>query len=290
LRTESQEPRRISTLLGHAHVDMALRCLGSLLACSAEPLRLRVHDDGSLTPEDLERLAAGLGSPEVVLRTEADERLAEHLAGRPATRAFRDANPLGLKLVDVPLLAGGEVTYCDSDVLFLRPFRGLFDLPTDGAGALFMSDRQNAYSFRSWHLLAHRRLRVPCRVNTGLIRLRAGAYDPDRIEWFLERPELQRTPPWVEQTAWALLGAAAGCRLYDPAQIAIPLPGEIPGADTVALHFVSPVRSLLAGYANRPVTGGEPVAIRSVPARRCGMIRLVATELGRRRGRLRLSA
>lgn len=279
----------VSTLLGHAHVEMALRCLGSLLACSADPLRLRVHDDGSLTPGDLERLAAGLGSPEVVSRAEAEERLTEHLAGRPATRSFRRANPLGLKLVDVPILAGEELAYCDSDILFLRPFTGLFDLPADGAGALFMSDRQNAYSFRSWQLLTHRRLRVPCRVNTGLIRLRAGTYDPDRIEGFLERPELQRTPPWVEQTAWALLGAAAGCRLYDPDQIAIPLPGETLGAETVALHFVSPVRSLLAGYADRPAAGGEPVAIRSLPARRCGMARLVATELGRQLERLRLS-
>ena len=51
------EPRLVSTLLGHAHVEMALPCLGSLLRFSAEPLRLRVHDDGTLTAADQERLA-----------------------------------------------------------------------------------------------------------------------------------------------------------------------------------------------------------------------------------------
>src|SRR5579864_7907589 len=89
--------RPVATLLGHAHVEMALLCLGSLLRFSATPLRLRIHDDGSLTRADLERLA-GLGQPEIVSRQEADDRLAEVLAARPATRAFRAANPLALKL------------------------------------------------------------------------------------------------------------------------------------------------------------------------------------------------
>src|ERR1700724_2016179 len=159
---ESGEPRLVSTLLGHAHVEMALRCLGSLLALSAAPLRLRIHDDGSLTGADLERLAAGLGTPSVVSRREADERLADLLDRHPAARAFRLANPLALKLLDVPLLAapaaaGEPLAYCDSDVLFLRRFSGLFELPP-GAGALFMHDPQNAYSVRSWDLLLERRL------------------------------------------------------------------------------------------------------------------------------------
>ena len=53
----------VATLLGHAHVEMALACLGSLLRYSAEPLRLRIHEDGSLLAADRERLTAGLGSP-----------------------------------------------------------------------------------------------------------------------------------------------------------------------------------------------------------------------------------
>src|SRR5215216_7745258 len=103
-------PLRVSTLLGHTHVDMALACLGSLIGRSAEPLRLRVHDDGSLTDEDRARLAEGLAGPEMVTRVEADARVAEALANRPALRAFRVGNPLGLKLIDVPLLTESRET------------------------------------------------------------------------------------------------------------------------------------------------------------------------------------
>ncbi len=300
------EPRPVSALLGHAHVEMALLCLGSLLRESAEPLKLQVHDDGSLTAEDRERLAAGLGEPAVVSRREADERLADVLASRPALRAFRKENPLGLKLLDVALLAPGaagapdaELAYCDSDVLFLRPFSGLFSLPPDvgGAGALFMHDPQNAYSVRSWHLLREPRLRLAARVNSGVFTFRTRFFDPDLVEWFLGRPEYRFAPVWVEQTAWALLAATAGCRLLDPAAVAFPRPGREPGPETVALHFVSPLRALLepiarglrARSAPEPPIGipiAIPIAIRSFPASRLTVFGLAATEARRRLARL----
>src|ERR1700674_1412662 len=290
---KSEQPRVVSTLLGHAHVDMALLCLGSLLGFSADRLRLRVHDDGSLTAADLERLAAGLRDPEVVPRREADERLADHLAGRPATRALRAANPLALKLVDVPLLAAaGELAYCDSDVLFLRPFARLFHLPPT-AGALFMCDPQNAYSVRSWHLLRERRLRLAARVNTGIVGFRTGCYDLDLVEWFLARPEYRFAPVWVEQTGWALLAPPAGCLLLDPGAVGIPVPGREPPERQVALHFVSPMRGLLEGVARRAAErtlGGEAreaVEVQRSPARRLTAAALAVTELRRRLRRLR---
>jgi hypothetical protein len=284
--------RLVSTLLGHAHVEMGIRCLGSLLGLSADPLRLRIHDDGSLTPADLERLATGLRDPLVVSRPEADERLAGLLADRPAARAFRDANPLALKLLDVPLLAAGaELAYCDSDVLFLRPFSRLFELPP-GAGALFMRDPQNAYSVRSWHLLLERRLRLAGHVNTGVIAFRRSCFDLDLLEWFLSRPQYRFAPVWVEQTCWALLAHPAGCRLLDPAAVSIPVPGREPAARQVALHFVSPVRGLLWPIAGRLAGRRLPgpaaaVEIRSVAAPRLSVLSLAASEVRRRVRRLR---
>jgi len=275
--------KRVASLLGHAHVEMAALCLGTLLRGSAEPLALRLHDDGSLTSEDRERLAAALNDPEVVPRAEADERVAEVLARRPALAAFRRRNPLALKLIDAVVCAGPELAYCDTDVLFLRPFSGL--LP-DGAGAAFMADHQNAYSVRSWHLLRHRRLRLPRHVNSGVIHFPTAAWDPDLLEWYLGRPEFGFAPVWAEQTAWALLGARAGCRLFDPAQIRIPKPGMQDSGEIVALHFVGPVRSLLAEWAGRPLADGPPVPIGRVPAGRCGAFDLAWTEVRRRLGRL----
>jgi hypothetical protein len=288
----AQRPLVVASVLGHRHVEMAILCLGSLRRLSAEPVMLRLHDDGSLDGRDRERLNEELGEPEIVSRAQADERTSEWLAPRPALRAFRRANPLALKLVDAMLWAGDELTYCDSDVLFLRPFTGLFQhLPDSGPGALFMTDRQNAYSLRSWHLLRYPRLRLPQRLNSGLIAFRAAGYDPDLLEWYLSRPELGFAPVWVEQTAWALLAGQVPCRLLDPLQVRIPFPGETPGAETaestgtVALHFVSSVRSLLADYEDDSMAAGEPVVIRSLPARRCGAFDLAATEIRRRLAR-----
>lgn len=294
MRKTLREPVRVATLLGHAHVEMALACLGSLLRHSADPLHLRIHEDGSLDPQDRERLARGLGDPEFVPRAEADARVEDLLAGRPALRAFRQGNPLALKLIDIPFLSGMEaddglddLAYCDSDVLFLRPFAGLFRFPGPETGAVFMSDRQNAYSLRSWHLLARRRLALPCRVNSGVLLFRTRFFDPDLLEWYLSRPEFGFAPVWVEQTAWALLGQRAGCRLWDPRLLRLPEAGEPPGG-TVALHFVSPLRHLLPGFLERAAdrTGEPPVPVGTVPARRCRPWDLALTEARRRLVRL----
>lgn len=275
--------KTVATLLGHTHVEMALSCLGSLLRYSADPLRLCIHDDGSLTAADLARLGEGLEGPEVILRREVDERVEASLGDRPALLAFRRRNPLALKLTDAVLLAGGgELAFCDSDVLFLRPFTGLFRFPGPETGAVFMADRQNAYSVRSWHLLRHRRLALPRRVNTGLLLFRTCLFDPDLLEWYFSRPEFGFAPVWAEQTAWALLGQRAGCRLWDPGRIGFPGPGS--PADPVALHFVSPLRHLLWLLLEREPTrtGGPPVPVGTVPARRCHTWDMAWTEVRRR--------
>jgi len=260
---------------------MAILCLGSLLRHSAEALTLRLHDDGTLTEEDRERLAAQLRAPEIVHRSEADERAAAFLARHPALRELRRANVMALKLIDTVMYAGEELAYCDSDILFLRPFTGLYD--GTGAGALFMSDRQNAYSLRSWHLLRHPELRLPLRANAGLMGFRTAGFDLDFLDWYVARPEFQFSPVWMEQTAWGLLAMRVGCRVIDPKQVAIPEPGRAACEDgRVALHFTSTVRSLLPLWA--PLAFGPepdprpPVAIRSYPADRCRALHLAVTE------------
>jgi len=278
----------VATLLGHAHVGMALSCLGSLLRYSAEPLRLRIHEDGSLLAADRERLAEGLGGPTFVSRAEADDRVAATLAGRPALAAFRRANPLALKLIDIPLFSGdagdADLAYCDSDILFLRPFSALFADPGPETGAVFMSDRQNAYSLRSWHLLAAPRLSLPARVNSGVLRFRTRIFDPDLLEWYLARPEYGFAPVWREQTAWALLAGRTGCRLWDPRLLRFPDPAGRPGEEVVALHFVTPLRALFPRSleAARDRTGEAPVKVGTIPARRCRPWDLAWSEARRR--------
>ncbi|HBL31381.1 MAG TPA: hypothetical protein DD490_31530 [Acidobacteria bacterium] len=279
-----QAPLVVTSLLGHSHVDMALLCLGSLLAHAAEPVRLRLHDDGTLTGEDRARLAEGLAEPEIVARGDAEERLAEHLAARPATRELRRTNPLGLKLVDAAVLGAEErLLFCDTDVLFFRPFSGLWGAEGE---TVFLHDTQHAYSVRSWQVLREPRLRLAGFVNTGIVGFPRAAYDADLLEWFLAHPAYHRTPVWVEQTAWALLGARHGCRFVDPSRVRLPGERFTPPEGLVALHFVTPRRALLPLYAGwaRAAAGAEPVALTTVPAPGCPWWSLAAAELKRRLG------
>lgn len=280
---------RVRCLLGHGQVPMAAACLRSLLDHSVEPVALVLHEDGTLTPADRDLLASRLPGVSFVSRARADDEVAPSLARRPATRLFRQANPLALKLVDVAVLERSErVAYCDSDVLFLRTFSGLFPEPGPRLDAVFMSDYQNAYSVRSWDLALSRRLRLARRVNTGLFSVRRSAVDLDLVEWFLSRPRYRRTEPWVEQTCWALIAGGVATRLLDPAQIAFPFPGTDPRR-LVGLHFIGPLRHSFESWSRTAAAsepGRSPIEVGTVAARRCGAGTLARTELRRLAARL----
>jgi len=284
----------VTSLLGSAQVETALVCLATLLRYAAFPLRFRLLDDGTLTAEDRDRLSGALGAPEIIVRADADSRLAAYLSRWPATRIFREANPLALKLVDAAVFAGDrDLLFVDTDVLFLRPFSGLVPEPSDrpaggGAPALFMADSQSAYSVRSWQVLRDRRLRLPARVNTGIMVVRPGVFDPELVEWFLARTEYHRTPVWAEQTCWALLAVRAGAELLDPRRVVVPRPGVALDGDVVAAHFVRSVRHRLGKTAAAAPdrTGEEPVILGRVPARPATAFTLLADELRRRSERI----
>lgn len=282
--SRAPEPRNVASLLGHAQVEMAIACLSSLLRCSADPLRLVLHEDGTLEARDRERLLSSLPGSRLVPAPEADARVAECLRRHPASLAFRRDNPLARKLLDIPLLCEDEsLAYCDSDVLFFRPFTDLFRFAPDDTDAIFQCDLQDAYSVRSWQLLLEPRLRLPAHVNTGILHTRRKVYDPDFLEWFLSKPQFRRTPPWVEQTGWALLAGRGRCRLYDPAQIALAGPGGVTG-DPVAVHFVSPLRQHLeaALRSARDRSLEPPVRAKTVATTDASALRLARTELARR--------
>jgi hypothetical protein len=272
----------VTSVLGRAHLEMALLCLGSLRRYAPWAVRFVLHDDGSLGEEDVARLEAGLAPVRVVGRREADERMAPLLADRPACRGLRATNPLGLKLLDAALLGDGDLRFSDTDVLFLRPFTGLLERPA-GVRGVFMEDRVSAYSLRSWDLLRAPRLRLPRRVNTGLLAFDRAAYDLDRVEWFLSRPGHHRTPVWVEQTTWALLLGDAPARAWDPRLVRFPSETPETDRDAVALHFISPLRDRLEARRDAPDRSGEPpVAVGTVPSRPESLPSLAWVE-GRRR-------
>jgi len=277
----------VTSLLGRAQIEVAALCLRSLAAYCEEEVRFRLHDDGTLRTADAERLEGLLGTVEVVWRADADERMDTLLARRPGIAAWRRSNPLALKLADV-LLLGDEDTliFCDTDVLFLRPFSAGALALGGGVDAVFMADNQSAYSMRSWQALATPRVRLLRRVNTGLLAVRRTLWDADLVEWFATRSDLHRTPVWAEQTCWALLGARGRTHLLNERQVLVPRGDAALGSDLVAAHFVRSVRYRLAGVAaEAPDRRGEgPVELEAAPAQRCRAHHLLADELRRRFG------
>lgn len=282
--------RTVRTLIGHRQVDVGLRCLSSLMRYSVEPLSLIIHDDGTLTQEDCDLLTLHLEGAKVLSRGESDGLVLPLLAHHPKCRAYRQRHPLALKLIDMALIEQGELAYCDSDILFLKPYTQLFSWPNGMGAAIFMQDSQEAYSLYPWHIRPFGDIKVPRKVNTGLILFRTCQYDLDFVEWFLGRPQLQQVfekrSHWIEQTCWAALGWRVGCYMWNANQLIIAnMKMDRVTEETIGIHFVAAYRDNLNGFPERshelPPTD-EAVVINAFPAHKSSSLRLLAQDVRRR--------
>lgn len=282
----------VHSLACHAAVAMACRGFASLARCSARPINFVVHDDGSLEPEDRERLQAAVEGITFVDRHTADGMIESRLSRHPLCRAFRRSNPLALKLLDMPLLAaGGDVACCDTDVRAFSRFSGVFEFPDAETTGLFMRDTQNAYALRPWHLMASG-IALPMCINTGLMLFRTSHHDLDFIEWFLGRQfnVYRRLPGWLEQTCWAALAHRGRCRLYDPTQVRVIRDADcLTDVALVIGHFTSDVRGLWDRAQPAPSEHDTTAVacVRTDAAERLTVMRLAAEQVGRAAGRTR---
>lgn len=280
----------VRTLICHKDVDTALPCLKSLLDQSRDVIQLLLHDDGTLTEKDAEVLLQSLPGSSILSRKEADLRMEEILKNHPRCLRLRSDYPLSLKLLDVALLSEGDLTYCDTDILFFRSFSGIPSL-TAQASAIFMSDPNEAYALRPWHLTPFGPLRLPASVNTGIICFRKNAYDLDYVEWMWNQTALQqafkKTMCWAEQTCWAALGARTDCSLLSTEQFQVVGASWKPQPGTIAGHFVTSYRSRLPEYfQNTNANSGSVSLLQIIPAKKCGIFRLAAHQAARRTRRI----
>ncbi len=262
---------------------MAVTCLGSLADACADPVAFRIHDDGTLVDEDKARLVSRLPDCTFVHRGVADEEMDSRLRRYPACRGFRARQIYGLKLFDVPLLSSGKaVAFCDSDVLFLRPFLGLFEFPDSDCGSLFMQDWQEAYALRPWHLTPFGQLSVPRRLNCGLFYLRLSTYDLDFIEWVIARGyKVFSRLSWLEQTCWGALALRSGGRYWDSRQVCVVRSMDSLSDTTVGAHFTSSVRGLLVDAVDYVRRDLAPVPLQVTPMRRLSAARLAGDQISR---------
>jgi hypothetical protein len=181
-----------------------------------------------------------------------------------------------LKIFDVALLASEELSYSDSDILYLRPFQGIFGPSSARFPAMFMTDVKEAYAVRPWQLSPVGPIRLAGRVNAGLMRIVPGFLDLDFVEWLLGETGghsvWARRSYWNEQTCWAALAGRTGCGLWDHRQVVMATADmTCASGDAVAIHFVSTHRGRLHEYTSRgrPPTD-PPVTIGCRPAQCIG--------------------
>lgn len=272
----SASPQEIRTLLCHRDVELAIHCLSSALELTEDPVKLVIHDDGSLTAEDRATIEARLPGTRILNRRDADAIMAEKLARHPHARQFRDGSVWGLKLLDVVLAEPGTCFYLDGDIRFFRPFQGLFTAEATSGRCVFLRDTVwIAYSVRPWHLCDRRGLQVVSGINTGLTLCDPAIFDLDFIDWFLAQPDWRVIPAWTEPTCWAALAARTQARAVSPEQLPNLYPSARITGKTIGGHFLSAYRDQWQTQLNAPLCEEEP----TVEVMTAGLKRLSAPGL-----------
>jgi hypothetical protein len=237
----------LRTLTCHRDVHMASLCLRTLQRCWQEPFKLIVHEDGSLTPEDREKLAQALPNIEILNRSNYIDQIEEVLHKFPAARKYRGEHPLSNKLLDIPIVAPEtELHFVDCDLVFFRRFTGLFDSP----GALFSREDDQGYCTRIPPLL---KMRGPLAsgFNSGLFRLPKGKYDLEVVEWFLAKEDLRIFPGLVEQTCFAFLFGVDGCYNFNTRQFVSSRSRCVVQDDTLSVHLMYNLKDRVDEFARQ---------------------------------------
>ena len=275
----------LRTLLCHRDVDLAIHCLDSVLQFSADPVQVVIHEDGSLSPEDREKLATCLPGSRILDRHVADEQMAERLAAYPNARAFRESSVWGLKLFDIVLAEPGLCFYLDSDIRFFRPFRGLFIESSTRGRCVFLRDTVwQAYSIRPWHLLDQRKLRLASGINTGLTLCDPHVFDLGFVDWFLGQLDWRVIPAWTEPTCWAALALRADGHAVDPEQVTNLYPSAKVTDNTLGAHFLSAYRAQWQSLLDYPAVPSKvsPIDILFQPLKSLSAASLAANQIKRK--------
>ena len=238
----------VQSLIGGSQLPFYLRCLKSLLAFCKDPIDLQLHSDDSLSQEDKDSIHAELDGT-IINITESSQntsRVLDCLQGRPNCQKFRKESIWGIEFFD-PLFANPNAPisyYLDADILFLRPFSGLFDHSQTEGGAVFLKDTQwDAYCFRPWSLLGlGKKPEVVKGITTGLVFWDKRAIDWDYLEWFLGASYMHKIPEWIMPTAQAGLANRCNAKTVCPNQITNLYPNAQIHEDTFGVHLLGSYR------------------------------------------------
>ena len=248
MKRQEDEQIIVQSLIGGKNLPFYLHCLKSLIAFSQDPLELKLHSDGTISQEDKDFIHCELDGTMVTISdsSENTSRLLDCLRGRPNCQKIRKNSIWGIEFFD-PIFAFLEDRisfYLDADILFLRPFSGLFDREQVKNGAVFLKDTQwDAYSFRPWQMITGKsKPQVVKGITTGLVFWDKTAIDWDYLEWFLGEHRLHQLPEWIMPTAQAGLATRCEAKTISPKQITNLYPNARIHEDTFGVHLLGSYR------------------------------------------------
>jgi hypothetical protein len=289
---KNEEPVVIRTMMGARQLEMACQCLGSIKTFVRHPLAFAIHNDGSLDDAAKARLEELLAPCTFVEKDAAGEAIAARLDRYPRCARFRREHLFGLKLFDIPMLAGTRVIYCDTDILFTRPVVCPAYFLGSGSRFVAMRDLQESYAvrFARWPLLKSHGIPLASRICAGMISFDRDVLDLDYVEWLLgvdERTGLfDGFPFWAEQTIYAALAARAGSAWIEPKQCIIAERGLLQTRELPAIiHFAGFYRPLLDPVFRRLDLVGDlrpPRVLSTQAAPRCTPWRRAVSAVRRR--------
>jgi hypothetical protein len=238
----------VQSLVGKKKLLFYLKCLKSLTSFCSDKIDLLLHTDGTMRSKDMETVFSHFGSDSVRFydSEEAKQATLDHLEGRPNCQKLRRTSLWGIEFFD-PLFAAPKRTishYIDADILFLRPFTGLFNNSTVEGGAVFLSDIQwDAYCLRPWHLFGFGMRPVIVKgITTALVCWDKRAIDWDYLEWFLSQNKFHRIPEWVMPTAQAGLASLCRSKVVSPNQLPNLYPNASIDQETFGVHLLGSYR------------------------------------------------
>ena len=238
----------VQSLVGGHQIDFYLRCLRSLLQNCQDPIELLVHSDGSLSGEDEDKILALFADRKVSTVSFADstEKTLDELEGKPNCQKFREESIWGIEFFD-PLFAKPDDPfsfYLDADILFIKPFTGLFDYEIVRGGCVFLQDTQwDAYSIRPWHMLGIGKTPSLVKgITTAIVNWDKEVIDWDYLEWFLGQHRYHNIHEWIMPTAQAGLASRCEAKTIVNTQVLNMYPNAKIREETFGLHFLGSYR------------------------------------------------
>ena len=238
----------VQSLIGGSQLPFYLRCLKSLVTFCKDSIELLLHSDGTLSKADKDSIYSEFDGTFVSITNSSENtsNVLDCLQGRPNCQKVRKDSIWGIEFFD-PIFSFPDDPisfYLDADILFLRPFSGLFDRNQVKGGAIFLKDTQwDAYSFRPWQMLTDKKkLHAVKGITTGLVFWDKTVIDWDYLEWFLGKNHLHHIPEWIMPTAQAGLANQCEAKTISPRN----LPNLYPNAqiyeDTFGVHLLGSYR------------------------------------------------